>query len=285
LGGDRYEIFDQKVRTQALAPVQLEAALRAAIERDEFTIYYQPIVSMKTGAIIACEAFLRWHHPEQGFVPAAEFIKVAEDSGLIIFLGNRVLKNACDQVKAWHMAGLPRIGVAVNISAFQFKQKNLQAIVTDVLKESRLEPQYLRLELSEKAVMENAETHTAILQSLKNLGVSLALDDFGTGYSSLEYLERFPFSQLKIDLSFIRGIPQREDSKAIAGAIIGLAHSLNLAVTAEGVENRHQLKFLSEKGCEEFQGALVAMPMPNENMIDFLGKNAKINLEPFLNAK
>ena len=285
LGGDRYEIFDQKVRMQVLAAVQLEAALRGAIERDEFTIYYQPIVSMKTGMITCCEAFLRWHHPELGFVPAAEFIKVAEDSGLIIFLGNQVLKNACDQVKAWHMAGLPRIGVAVNISAFQFKQRNLQAIVTDILKESRLEPHYLRLELSEKAVMENAETHTAILQSLKDLGIGLALDDFGTGYSSLEYLERFPFDQLKIDLSIIRGIPQKSDSKAIASAIISLAHSLNLTVTAEGVENKQQLKFLAEKGCEELQGALIAMPMANENMIDFLRKNIKINLNSFMDAK
>ena len=285
LGGDRYEIFDQRVRTQVLASVQLEAALRGAIERDEFTIYYQPIVSMKTGTIVACEAFLRWRHPERGFVPAAEFIKVAEDSGLIIFLGNRALKNACAQVKSWHMAGLPRVRVAVNISAFQFKQRNLQAIVTDVLKESRLEPHYLRLELSEKTVMENAETHVAILQSLKDLGIGLALDDFGTGYSSLEYLERFPFSQLKIDISLIQGIPQREDSKAIAGAIISLAHSLNLTVTAEGVENRQQLKFLAEKGCEELQGALIAMPMANENMIDFLRKNVKINLESFPNAK
>lgn len=285
LGGDRYEIFDQKVRTQVLASVQLEAALRGAIERDEFTIYYQPIVSIKTETITCCEAFLRWHHPERGFVPAAEFIKVAEDSGLIIFLGNRVLKNACAQVKAWHMAGLPRVKVAVNISAFQFKQRNLQAIVTDVLKESRLEPHYLRLELSEKAVMENAETHAPILQSLKDLGIGLALDDFGTGYSSLEYLARFPFSQLKIDLSFIRGIPQREDSKAIAGAIISLAHSLKLTVTAEGVENRQQLKFLAEKGCEEFQGSLIAMPMANENMIDFLRKNIKINLESVPDTK
>jgi diguanylate cyclase (GGDEF)-like protein/PAS domain S-box-containing protein len=285
LGGDRYEIFDQTVRMQVLAPVQLEAALRGAIERDEFTIYYQPIVSMKTGAITCCEAFLRWHHPELGFVPAAEFIKVAEDSGLIIFLGNRVLKNASDQVKAWHMAGLPHIGVSVNISAFQFKQKNLRAIVTDVLKESRLEPQYLRLELSEKAVMENAGANTAALQSLKDLGISLSLDDFGTGCSSLEYLERFPFDQLKIDLSIIRGIPQKADSKAITSAIISLAHSLNLTVTAEGVENSQQLKFLAEKGCEEFQGALIAMPMANENMIDFLRKNIKINLESLLDAK
>lgn len=285
LGGDRYEIFDQKIRSQVLAPVQLEAALRGAIDRNEFTIYYQPIVSMKTGTIVACEAFLRWHHPELGFVPAAEFIKVAEDSGLIIFLGNRVLKNACDQVKAWHMAGLPRIRVAVNISPFQLKQRNLQALVTEVLKESRLEPHYLQLELSEKAVMENAETHGAILQSLQDLGIGLALDDFGTGYSSMEYLERFPFSQLKIDLSFIRGIPQREDSRAIVGAIISLAHSLNLTVTAEGVENRQQLKFLAEKGCEEFQGALIAMPMANENMIEFLRKNVKINLDSLLDAK
>lgn len=282
MGRDRYEIYDKTVRTQAQAQVKLEADLREAIERDEFTVHYQPIVSMKTWTITCCEAFLRWNHPTLGFVPAADFIKVAEESGLIIFLGNRVLKTACDQVKTWHMAGLPRVGVSVNIGAFQFKQKNLRTIVADVLKKSRLEPQYLRLELSEKAVMENAETNTSVLQSLNDLGIALSLDDFGTGYSSLEYLERFPFNQLKIDLSIIRGIPQREDSKAIAAAIISLAHSLNLTVIAEGVENNQQLKFLAEKGCEEFQGALISMPLTNENMIDFFGKNVKFNPQQFL---
>lgn len=277
-----YEIYDKKVRALAQAQMKLEADLRGAIDRNEFSISYQPIVSMKTWTITACEAFLRWNHPDLGFIPAADFIKVVEESGLIIFLGNRVMKNACDQVKTWHMAGLPRIGVSVNISAFQFKQKNLQAIVTDILKKSRLEPQYLRLELSEKAVMENAEANLSILQSLKDLGIGLSLDDFGTGYSSMEYLERFPFNQLKIDLSIIRGIPQREDSKAIAAAIISLAHSLNLTVIAEGVENSQQLKFLAEKGCEEFQGALITMPLTNEDMIDFLGKNAKFNPQQLL---
>jgi diguanylate cyclase (GGDEF)-like protein len=232
----------------------LESDLRRALEQGELELYYQPKVDIATNRIRSAEALLRWRHPVRGMVPPDAFIPIAEETGLILPLGEWVLRQACRQVRAWLDAGMTPLRVAVNLSAKQFRHADLAAAVKAALDESSLEPGYIELELTESAIMHNPEQSAATLQTLSAMGVHISIDDFGTGYSSLSYLRRFPLDKLKIDRSFIRDLMTNPDDVSIVRAIISLAHSLRLRVVAEGVETAEQLSFLRELGCDQYQG-------------------------------
>lgn len=269
-GRARCEVFDASMRDHAMSLLQLEVELWHAIEHREFRVFYQPIVSMETGRIIGCEALVRWQHPQRGRVSPAEFIPLAEETGLIMPIGEWVLRTACAQNKAWQDSGLPPLWVAVNLSAHQFRRKDLGKTIAQILQEISLEPQYLKLELTESNAMENAEETTKTLRELREIGVQLAIDDFGTGYSSLSYLKRFPIDDLKIDRSFVMSITTDPDDAAIATAVITLAHSLKLQVIAEGVETEEQLAFLGSHQCDAAQGYLFSRPTSAESFAELL---------------
>ena len=239
----------------------MENALRGATERGELVLHFQPMVNLKSGQIEGMEALLRWNHPELGLVPPLDFIPLAEETGLIIPIGEWVLRTACAQARAWQDAGLPPLRLAVNLSARQF-QKDLVAQVASVLEETGLAPRYLELELTESMVMQNPEKAVATLDALDQMGVRLSIDDFGTGYSSLSYLKRFPIDTLKVDRSFVRDIPGDADDMLITTGIIGLAHSLGIQVVAEGVETSAQLSFLRAQNCDAMQGYYFSKPLP-----------------------
>lgn len=234
----------------------LESDLRRAMEQEELELHYQPKVDIATSRIRSAEALLRWRHATRGMVPPDSFISVAEETGLILPLGEWVLRQACRQVRAWLDAGMTPLRVAVNLSAKQFRHADLAAVVKAAIDESRLEPGYLELELTESAIMDNPEQSAATLETLSAMGVHISIDDFGTGYSSLSHLRRFPLDKLKIDRSFIRDLMTNQDDVCIVRAIISLAHSLRLRVVAEGVETAEQLSFLRELGCDQYQGYL-----------------------------
>ncbi|MCB0062986.1 MAG: EAL domain-containing protein [Caldilineaceae bacterium] len=242
--------------------LQLECDIRRALEREEFVLYYQPQIDLNTGEFRGAEALLRWQHPERGFVSPADIIPVAEESGLILPLGEWVLQEACRQAVAWQAAGLPPIRIAVNLSAAQFQTADLVQLVAKTLATSNLDPRYLELEITESLLMEDVEKAIAVLQQLRAIGTSIALDDFGTGYSSLSYLKRFPLQYLKIDRSFVSGIPEDSNDQAIVHAIVALAQSLQLAVIAEGVETEAQARYLQQIGCAMFQGYYSSRPVP-----------------------
>lgn len=269
-GKARYETFDTELHSKAVGLLRMEADLRRAVERQEFLLYYQPIISLQTGQITSCESLLRWKRAPDEFISPVDFIPIAEETGLIIPIGEWVLRTACAQNKAWQAAGLPAVPVTINISARQFKQKDLSHMIAQVLRETALDSKFLRLELTESVVVENAEEAVIILKELKALGVELSMDDFGTGYSSLTYLKRFPFDSLKIDRSFVNNITQNADDAAIAAAIISLAHNLKLKVVAEGVETEKQVLFLRAQHCDEAQGYLFSRPVPAEVFVDLI---------------
>jgi len=265
-GKARHEVFTKTMHARAVELLRLEADLRRAIERQEFVVYYQPIVSAETRKIASFEALVRWQHPQRGLVFPSEFIPVAEETGLIVLIGEWVLRTACTQSKAWQKEGLPSVGVAVNISARQFKQQNLIEIISRILRDTGLSPHLLELELTENIVMENTEAAIVTLRRLKELGVKLSIDDFGIGYSSLEYLKHFPIDTVKIDQSFVRDIITDPGDAAIAIAVITLAHSLELKVIAEGVELEEQLAFMRSQQCDKIQGYLFSRPLPAEGV-------------------
>jgi EAL domain-containing protein (putative c-di-GMP-specific phosphodiesterase class I) len=246
--------------------LSLEHALRRALERKEFLLHYQQKTDLRSGAIIGAEALVRWNHPEWGLVRPARFIPLAEETGLIVPLGEWVLREACRQAREWMDHGLKPGVVSVNLSARQFRQEGLVRAVSRVLEETRLDPALLEFELTESMVMHNVETAIATLQGLKSLGVALSVDDFGTGYSSLSYLRQLPVDTLKIDRSFVRdiGAGENPDDGVIAQAIISLGHSLRLKVIAEGVETDAQLRFLRQHDCDEVQGFYFGEPVPPE---------------------
>jgi EAL domain-containing protein (putative c-di-GMP-specific phosphodiesterase class I) len=239
----------------------MEKSLRRAMETEDFELYYQPKVDVCTGEIVAMEALIRWRHAQRGMVPPAEFIPLAEELGLIIPIGAWVLVTACRQNKQWQDAGLPHLRVAVNLSAVQFRQKNLAEFVAQVLDDVGLDASYLELEVTESVIMQNAEEATLILKKLHAKGIHLSVDDFGTGYSSLGYLKRFPLDTLKIDRSFVSDIDSNPDDAIIVKSMIALAHSLKLNVIAEGVENESQLSYLRSLGCDEYQGYYRSRPL------------------------
>jgi diguanylate cyclase (GGDEF)-like protein/PAS domain S-box-containing protein len=259
-GRDNYQYFTREMNERAVLRVQTEAALRRAIERKEFLLHYQPKVDLGSGAICGLEALLRWQHPSKGLVSPLEFIPVLEDSGLIVRVGEWVMWEACAQIKAWRKAGLSDLPVAINLSARQFQQKDLEATVRGILSETGVDSSLIQFELTESMLMKDPEAAARTLRGLEESGVKISVDDFGTGYSSLAYLKRFPIDSLKIDRAFIRDITTDPEDAAIALAIIGLAHSLKLKVVAEGVETEDQLEFLTSHACDEMQGYYFAKP-------------------------
>lgn len=257
-----YQFYDSTMNALAYKQLELEQHLRRALERQEFEVFYQARVDAVSRRINGVEALVRWRHPERGLISPAEFIPVAEETGLIVPIGEWVLRAACTQNKAWQMQGLPRIRVAVNLSARQFQQPDLAERVAQILTETQLDPRDLELEITESMTMVHAERTMIVLGALKHMGVHLAMDDFGTGYSSLGYLKQFPIDTLKIDKSFVQNLTSDPNDAAIAEAVIALAHSLNLSVTAEGVETEDQLGFLRRHQCDEVQGYLIGRPVP-----------------------
>jgi len=264
LGRNAHHFFTEEINTQIGERLAMERDLRRALRNGEFVLHYQPKVALRSGRMIGAEALVRWNHPEKGTIPPARFIPVAEDTGLIVALGDWVLREAVRQAKAWRDAGLEFDCLSVNLSARQFRQRDLAQQVDAALRASGLPPHCLDLELTESAMMENVEGNLQCLQALKALGIQLSLDDFGTGYSSLSYLRRFPVDRLKIDKSFVRDIVRDAGDAAITQAVIRLGQILGLAVTAEGVESEEQLEFLSRHGCDEAQGYYFSPPLPAE---------------------
>jgi EAL domain-containing protein (putative c-di-GMP-specific phosphodiesterase class I)/FixJ family two-component response regulator len=265
----------RKFYTQSspLVPLEQQAlveSLSRAIERSELLLYYQPQVDLKTQAIVGVECLLRWHHTERGLVSPAEFIPLAEQTGLIIPIGEWVLQTACHQAKVWQAAGLGHLRIAVNLSASQFSQSTLPDTVIQILQETGLDPEWLDLELTESMLMQDSETSSAMLNKLKSLGIHISIDDFGTGYSSLSYLQRFSFDTLKIDRSFVQNASSNPKSAAIAIAVIQMAHRLQLQVIAEGVENQAELAFLNQHGCDMAQGYWFSKPLPTPDLTQLL---------------
>ena len=265
-GRNNYQFYTSDMNLLALANLELQSGLHKALQRAEFELHYQPQVNIKTGEIVGVEALARWRHPEKGLISPALFIPVAEESGLIVPIGEWVLRTACEQNMIWQRAGIKPIRMAVNLSARQFQQKNLLQMITQVLNETGMQPEYLELELTEGLVMQNAQVTIRILHQLKEMGIRVSIDDFGTGYSSLSYLKRFPIDTLKIDQAFVRDITTDPDDAAIATAIIAMAHSLKFKVVAEGVETQDQLTFLCNKACDEMQGYFFSRPLPAEEI-------------------
>ena len=251
------EELNQKIRKR----MALESMLRHALERDEFFLEYQPQVGLQAGAIVGVEALIRWKPGMQEMISPLEFIPLAEELGLIVPIGEWVLKTACAQMKAWHETGLPRVSVSVNLSARQFKQPNLVDVIAQVLHQTGLDASFLDLELTESMTMDNVEVAVVTLGKLKAMGIKLSIDDFGTGYSSLSYLKRFPIDVLKIDQTFVRDITSDDNDAAIVRSIIALAHSLKLTVIAEGVETEVQLNYLREHSCNTVQGYYFSRPI------------------------
>ncbi len=274
-GGNRYQLYAPAMNAIAYKRLVLENSLRRAIEREEFRLHYQPLVSLYDSTVVGVEALIRWQHPELGLVSPAEFIPLAEETGLIVPLTHWVLRTACGQMKEWQEAGLELTTVAVNISAQRFSAANLPVAVAEALADARLDGRHLCLELTESVMMENVEETIATLLELKKLHVKISIDDFGTGYSSLSYLKRFPIDTLKIDQSFVRNTPADADDAAIAMLIISMAHHLNLSVVAEGVETEEQMRLLRSQQCDIMQGYLVSKPLPGTEMTEMLSRLAQ----------
>jgi diguanylate cyclase (GGDEF)-like protein/PAS domain S-box-containing protein len=266
MGRDNFQFYTPELNARIHEKFLLQEELRNAIAREEFLLLYQPQVDLRTGRIFAVEALIRWRHPTLGIVPPGKFIPLAEESGLIVAIGDWVLRAACRQNKAWQDAGLGAINVSVNVSARQFKEKTWIGRVVAALKESGLEAKYLELELTESLIMQDVEQAIATMKQLQGLGVQLSIDDFGTGYSSLSALKSFPVARLKIDKSFVRDLPHDENDKAVAAAVISLGQKLNLRVIAEGVETDAQMASLRDNNCDEMQGYLFSKPAPADEI-------------------
>lgn len=274
-GRNNYQFFTAAMNAVVFERMTLENSLRKAIEREEFLLHYQPKVDIKTGRIIGMEALLRWQHPELGLVYPSHFITVAEETGIIVPIGERVLWVACKQNKAWQKAGLPPLRIGVNLSAKQFHQKNIVKMIVAVLNNTGLEPRWLELEITESIIMQDIKHATFMLSELHNMGIQITIDDFGTGYSSFSYLKGFPIDTLKIDRSFLSDITTNPDDAAIVNAIIAMVHSLKLKVIAEGVETEEQLAFLRSYQCDEMQGNLFSPPVSAEEFTKILNEENK----------
>jgi len=269
-GLQSYRFFKPAMNVRALERQSIEESLRRALERQEFALHYQPKIDLRTGTISGAEAFIRWNHPTRGPVAPAQFIPVAEDSGLILPIGNWVLREACKQARAWAGAGLHLGTMAVNISAMEFRDENFLEGVFSILKDTGLDPRSLELELTESVLMKRAESTAPILQALRVEGVQVAVDDFGTGYSSLSYLQKFPIDALKIDQSFVRRITTGSGETTIVTAVISMGRSLELRVVAEGVETRKELAFLHARQCDEAQGYYFSRPVVAQQFAQLL---------------
>jgi diguanylate cyclase (GGDEF)-like protein/PAS domain S-box-containing protein len=272
----RFSFYATEMNARSLERLDLENALRRALENDELMLYYQPQLSLHTGEIYGAEALLRWQHPQRGMVSPAEFIPIAEASGIIVPLGEWVLRTACRQNKAWQNAGLRNICVAVNMSARQLDAQDIAGLAAKVLQEFGLDPSHLELELTESMIMSDPDAFIGATRKLKDTGIFLSVDDFGTGYSSLNYLKRFSIDRLKIDQSFVRDITHDPNAAAITMAIIALAKSLKMSTIAEGVETAAQLNFLKNRGCDEMQGYYFSRPVPADEFALLLQEQRKL---------
>jgi diguanylate cyclase (GGDEF)-like protein/PAS domain S-box-containing protein len=273
-GGDELVFYVPEINANLRERLSLLDDLRNADPSRDFVLHYQPQINLRSGEIFAVEALIRWRHPRLGLAPPAKFIPIAEESGLIVPIGDWALREACRQNKAWQDAGLPPIAVCVNVSARQFRENHIVSAVAQALAESALEPKYLELELTESLVMQDVDRAIETMKELRALGVRLSIDDFGTGYSSLSALKRFPVERLKIDRSFIRDLPDDEDDCAVASAIISLGQKLNLKVIAEGVETEAQIAFLRDNHCDELQGYHFSRPVAADAIPALLGRQA-----------
>lgn len=276
-GRNTFSFFSEDMTAQAIERLQLGNSMRGAMDREEFYLVFQPEFNLRTGAVSCWEALLRWKHPELGLVPPDKFIPIAEANGMIVPLGEWVLRTACQHARGWHAAG-NKVPVAVNVSAVQFRQIGFCDLVKDVLNETGLYPEYLELEITESLLLATQDMRFEVLSQLKTLGVKLAIDDFGTGYSSLSYLKQLPVSKLKIDRSFIHDLHQYGNEEGITAAIIQMAKCLQLTVTAEGVENERQLQFLRDQQCDDVQGFLFSKPLRADQM-DFQSRKASALFE------
>ena len=265
-----YFFFSQEMNEETEDRLALERDLRKGLIQKEFALFFQPQLDVRTGKINAVEALVRWFHPTRGMVSPMRFIPIAEDTGLIIPLGDWILKEALRYIKIWDEMNLPKISVAVNLSAIQFQQEDLAGSIEKILSDSGVDPERLELELTESVVMQDARKADNILSRLSRVGIKLAIDDFGTGYSSLSYLKRFAVDRLKIDQSFVRDMTHNYDDAEIAQAIINLGHTLGLEIVSEGVETKEQLELLKKQGCDIIQGYFISKPMPADDLPEFL---------------
>jgi len=263
-GRNHFQFYTYGMNASTVERLTLENDLRRAVERDELVLYYQPQMRLEDDKIVGAEALIRWQHPELGLVPPARFIPIAEESGLIVPIGEWVLEEACAQNKAWIDDGRPPIVMSVNLSSRQFHQENMLRTVTQILEKTGLAADQLVLELTESSLMQNPDDAVVTLCLLNNMGIGISIDDFGTGYSSLGHLKRFPINALKVDRAFIDDITKKPEDDAIVRAILALAHSLHLQAVAEGVETKEQLDFLREAGCDEIQGFYISKPVPKD---------------------
>lgn len=279
-GGSNFRFYASEMNARSLERLALTNDLRYALQRNELELYYQPQLNLRNGGIIGCEALLRWHHPLRGLVSPGQFIPLAEETGLIVPIGEWVLNTACLQNKAWQDAGLPTVTMSVNISPHQFASQDIVQMVEAILLKTDVDPSTLELELTESAIMTDAEEFVLATKKLKGLGVTLSIDDFGTGFSSLSYLKRFALDRLKIDMSFIRDITHDPNSASIAHAVISLAHNLKLSVIAEGVETEAQLNFLRMRNCDEMQGFYFSKPLPTAEIEQLLRERRQLIFPP-----
>jgi diguanylate cyclase (GGDEF)-like protein len=267
-GGGVFQYFTPDMHQEAHKYIQLEVGLRRAIENKEFVLYYQPKLNLKTGTITGVEALIRWNDPVVGLIPPDQFIPLAEETGMIMQIGEWALREACRTNKRWQTEGYDPISVSVNISPNQFRIQDISQLVTNVLAETGLDAKYLELEITETAVMDDVKDAITRLNDIKEMGVSIAIDDFGTGYSSISYLKKFPLNIIKIDKTFIKGIPDDTNDVAITSAVIAMAHNLGFTVVAEGVETTEQLKFLADHDCDLIQGYYISRPLPEHKVVE-----------------
>jgi EAL domain-containing protein (putative c-di-GMP-specific phosphodiesterase class I) len=269
-GRNAYCFYTEQMNKHAHEHQRIRVGLLRALEHGEFVLHYQPQIDLSSGTVVGAEALIRWNHPELGFLPPGRFIPIAEESGIIVQMGDWVLREACRQASAWQKAGLPELVVAVNVSAMQFKRGDLEQSVLHALNISGLEAKFLELELTESILIQDTEKVLETVQRLKSHGLLLSVDDFGTGYSSLSYLKRFNVDKLKIDRSFICDMADNPNDAVIVRASIQMARSLNLKTIAEGVEDEHQLAFLRLQYCDEAQGYYFARPIPADEFAQYL---------------
>ena len=263
-GRNNYQLYTPAMHERTFEKMKLETSLRRALDREEFVVYYQPLVNIRTGQVVGMEALVRWRHPDRGLTLPEEFLTLSENTRMIVFIDELVLYTVCSQIKAWQDAGFQPLCVAVNISAYTFQQPKFVETVMSVLQKTGLDPHLLGLEITEGIAMQDIETTIHKLDKLSDLGIQISIDDFGTGFSSLYYLKKFPIHKLKISQHFVNGIVTDQNDKVIVSSVIALAQSLRFKVVAEGVENEEQLIFLKQRQCDEMQGYLFCKPLPAE---------------------
>jgi EAL domain-containing protein (putative c-di-GMP-specific phosphodiesterase class I) len=270
-----FSYFHEDMNEKVSKRLAYETDLRRALKNNEFELYYQPQIDLKTEKIIGMESLIRWNHPKKGFVSPLDFIPLAEETGLIVPIGEWVYRTACQQNKKWQEEGLLPIPVAINLSAKQFHDEQLVSKIVEVMNETGLDPKYVDMEVTESLAMENPEESIRQLKKLNGLGIKSSIDDFGTGYSSLSYLKSLPVSKLKIDKSFVDDITTDENDMAIAASVINLSHTMGMKVIAEGVETREQFEKLKELGCDYIQGYLFSKPLSAEDFRSYLEAEKK----------